>query len=253
MESFLDLLAKAEKNNWCVQPFCTTCSARDFRAALTEIELLGNDLRKTHPSELLEYHSWADALRITAYDFRFTIDWDSILQSWLIEASESVIFLDHVFFYLIANVPCKATTREKWADVCIGTALSSKNPSLLETLVRTLGISAAIYPELIEVALEISAANYRLHQALVKTGYLRHKDEIAKENRAIRMRLSATRNLRAAIRRKDIKAIESMLRWKPNLDEKDYEGVSIADFARASNDNRIRKIFETYRNHLLLD
>ncbi len=252
MGSFLDLLAKAEKNNWCVQPFCTTCGARDFRTALSEIESLGNDLRKTHPHELLEHHSWADALRITAYDFQFTIDWDSILQSWLIEAGENVIFLDHVFFYLIANVPCKTTTHEKWADVCKATALSSKNPSLLESLIRVLGTSAVNCPELIEVALEISVANYRLHQALVKTGYLRREDEIAKENRANMMRLSASRNLPAAIRRKDVKAIESMLRWKPNLDEKDNEGVSIADFAKASNDDRIRKIFETYSYSLAL-
>lgn len=245
MGSFVDLLVKAEKEQWCVQPFCTTCGARNFRTQLAKIESLAEDLRKTRPPELLEHLSWSDALRITAYDFRF-IDWDSILQSWLPEAVGNINFLDHVFFYLIAHVPCKLETREKWVDACIGTALDSKNPSLLESLIRVLGASAATHPKLIETALEISLTNYRLHHALVKNGYLRREDEIARETRENKMRLRATQNLRAAIRRRDIKAIESMLRWKPDISKKNQDGVSIADFASLSSDNRIHAIFDAY-------
>ena len=246
MESFLDLLTKAEKEQWCVQPFCTTCGARDFRTRLAEIKSLGDDLRKTHPLELLQHPSWSDALRITAYDFRFSIDWDSILQSWLLEASEDVIFLDHVFFYLLSKVPCKTATHEKWVAACISVALSSKSPSLLESLIRVLGASAANHPKLIAAAIEISSTNYRLHHALAKAGYVCSENETARENRKIKMQVRATRNIRAAIRRRDIRAIESMLQWKPDLSMKDQEGISIADFARQSNDNRIHAIIDAY-------
>lgn len=246
MGSFVDLLVKAEKKRWCVRPFCTTCGSRDFRTRLAEIESLAEDLRKTHPSELLEHRSWSDALRITADDFRF-MDWDSILQSWLLESGDNINFLDHVFFYLIANIPCKSETREKWVNVCIATALGSKNPSLLESLIRVLDATASNHSELIEIALEISPTNYRLHRALVKSGYIRREDEVAREIRASKMRLCATQNLRAAIRRRDIKAIESMLRWKPDINEKNQDGVSIANSAGLSNDNRIHAIFDAYR------
>jgi hypothetical protein len=247
MGLFVDLLVKAEKEHWCGTYFCTTCGNRDFRTRLAEIEMksLAEDLQKTHTHELLAHPSWSDALRITAHDFRF-MNWDGILQSWLPEAGENINFLDHVLFYLINYVPCKSETRELWVSVCIAKALSSKNPSLLESLIRVLGSSAANHPEVIEAALEISATNYRLHNALVKTGFLRSEDEISRENRARKMQLRATRNLHAAIRRKDVKAIAYMLQWRPYLDAKDREGVSIADFAKASNDNRIIEIFKTY-------
>lgn len=241
MGSFVDLLVKAKKEQWCVRPFCTTCGSRDFRTHLAEIESLAEDLLKTHPLELLVHPSWSRALRIAAYDFRL-MDWDSILQSWLSKAGGNINFLDHVFFYLIENVLCKSETREKWANVCIETALDSKDPSLLESLIRVLGVSAATRTELIETALEVSLTNHRLHQALVKSGYLRREDEI----RASKMRQRASKNLLAAIRRRDIKAIESMLRWKPDISEKNQDGISIADTARLSNDNRIHVIFDAY-------
>ncbi len=247
MGLFVDLLVNAEKEHWCVTYFCTTCGNRDFRTRLAEIEMksLAEDLKKTHTHELLAHPSWSDALRITAHDFRF-MNWDGILQSWLPEAGENINFLDHVLFYLINYVPCKSETRELWVNVCIATALGSKSPSLLESLITVLGASAATHPELIETAFKISHTNSRLHRALVKSGYLRHEDEIAKENRESKMRLRATQNLHAAIRRKDIKAIESMLRWKPDITEKNQVGVSIADSASLSNDNRIHAIFGAY-------
>lgn len=247
MGLFVDLLVKAEKEHWCVTYFCTTCGGPDFRTRLAEIEMdsLAEDLRKTHPHELLAHPSWSDALRITANDFRL-MNWDGILQSWLPEVGENIDFLDHVLFYLINYVACKSETRELWVNVCISTALGNKNPSLLESLIRILGTSAATHPELIKTALEISPTNYRLHHALVKSGYLRRQDEIAREIRVSKMRLRATQNLRAAIRRRDIKAIESMLRWKPDISEKNQDGISITDSVSLSNDNRIHAIFDAY-------
>jgi hypothetical protein len=250
---FLGLLAEAEQKEWCVRFFCTTCGARDFRTRLKNIgpTALIEDLRKTNPYEILKHQGWTDALRITEHDFGITMDWDSILQSWLseIQRSESyeyITFLDYVLFHLLWHVPRQAETYKQWLDACVAAAISSRDPSLLESLIRVLGTDTATYPKLLETALEIHPTYSWLHDALAESGYLPSRHKIAKEKRESKMRLRATRNLRAAIRRRDINAIESMLRWKPDLDEKDEEGGSIADLARSSNDDRIRDVFENY-------
>jgi len=226
---FLQAVVDAGGKNWCVRPWCTTCGARDFRAAVASIEDLQPKLETVDLQDLTSHRDWCDALRVTAIDHRISIDWGRILSCWLPFAQGHIDFADHVFYYLVNHVPCDHQTRGNWLATCVALALSTKHTSLLESLVRTLGSEAATYNDLIATALEQSSRSPRLRDALAKAGLVPSEGDLRREQR----RKIAGHHLFGAIRRNDIRAVRALVARRADLTLKDQEGRTPSEYARS--------------------
>lgn len=167
--SFLKLVEKAERENWCVRPWCTTCGSRDFRASVATTSDLQSALESIDLQALVSHAEWCDMLRIVALDTPL-LNWNRIFSSWLPFAKKHVDFADHVFFYLVSRVPCDKRTFDDWRETCISLALETSNTSLLESLVRILGKRASKYEDLLESAVRESSRCSLLRNALEKVG-----------------------------------------------------------------------------------
>ena len=226
---FHHVVADAERNNWCVRPWCTTCGAHDFRTAVASIADLQTALESIDLDELTSHRDWCDALRVTAIDHRISIDWGRILSSWLPYAQGHIDFADHVFYYLVNYVPCDRQTRATWQAICVDLALRTKDVSLLESLVRTCGPESANYNDLITAALEQSTRSPRLKDALIKAGLVPSEDDVHREQK----RKVAGHNLFGAIRRNDIRAVRALLVRRADLAVRSQEGLTPLEYARS--------------------
>lgn len=71
--AFIQILRRAIKEKWCIQPYSTTCGTRDFRSALRdsggELEVpLANTLADINLDELTVLPRWDSALEIAVRD-----------------------------------------------------------------------------------------------------------------------------------------------------------------------------------------
>jgi uncharacterized protein with HEPN domain len=82
--AFLELLMRAEQENWCTKALCTTCGALDYRNSLKEIEreirieaIANMDLR------VLEHNvDWQMATNIALWELADGETMTRILDSW---------------------------------------------------------------------------------------------------------------------------------------------------------------------------
>ena len=229
MNHFLQIVTNAERKNWCVQPWCTTCGARDFRTAVASIADLQTALESIDLDELTSYRNWCDALRVTAIDYRISIDWGRILSSWLPYAKKHIDFADHILYYIIKYVSYDRQTHAAWLSTCVKLALRTKHTSLLESLVRTHGRELLKYNDLITMAFESSVHSPCLKDALIKAGLILAEIDIRREQK----RKVAGHNLFGAIRRNDIKAVSALLAKGADLSVKNQEGQTPTEYARS--------------------
>ncbi|TVL96557.1 MAG: hypothetical protein CV087_23680 [Candidatus Brocadia sp. WS118] len=243
---FLEVLNDAVLNKWCVQPWCTTCGASDFRTAVAAISDIQSDLENVDLRQLISYRQWCNALRITAADRMFTINWGRILSLWLPYAREHIDFADHILYYLVNNVPCEGRIRDEWVAACVELAVLNEHVSLLESLVRILGENSGKYPELIPTALKQISCSTRLKNALIKAGLVPSEDEVRLEQK----RKIAGRNLFGAIRRKDYKAIRALLARQADLTITDKDGRTPQEYAESLGYRDIVDILEVTRTYV---
>ena len=225
---FLQIVTDAERNNWCVRPWCTTCGAHDFRTAVASIADIQTALESIDCDELTSHRDWCRALRVTAIDHRISLDWGRILSYWLPYAQRHIDFADHVFYYLVNRVPCDRLTRATWLSICVDLALRTKHVSLLESLVRTSGAESANYNDLISAAVEQSVRSPRLKNALIKAGLVPSEDDVHRDQK----RTIAGHNLFGALRRNDIRAVRALLVRRADLTVKSREGLTPLEYAR---------------------
>jgi hypothetical protein len=164
---YLQVIDDAERNNWCVMLWCTTCYADQFRSAVRRISDLQSALELLDLDQFTSYKNWCSMIRITAIDRRKSLNWNAILMTWLPYARSHVGFADKVLYQIVRNVPCDRETRSEWIALCVDLALHTKHSSLLESLVRILGPAAANHKNLVETAMESSASSALLKNALV--------------------------------------------------------------------------------------
>ncbi len=239
--SLLQVIAEADRMNWCVRPWCTTCGARDIRSAVASITNLQSTLESVDLEKLTSYRNWSDALRVVAIDNRISLDWGHILLSWLPFASEHVEFADHVLFYLVRELPCDRQVRDSWVNMCVDLALKTKHISLLESLVWLLGKNATKYDGLIENALEQSSNSSLLRKALVKAGFVPSDGDIRQKQK----RELSGRHLFGAIRRNDLKAIQALLAKGAILSITDKQGRTPLEYAKSLKRTEITQMLES--------
>lgn len=168
---FIELLRRAEEQNWCVQPYCTTCGARDFRSALREIsgELGGplvDALADLNLNELTSYAKWDDAIVIAVRTLPLSSQVISLLEAWLSRAIENVRFFDVVLFKFVRHLPEKYTIKEQWITKGISIAVRTKDFSLTESLILILRDKAVQHEQLIQLAKQFAADSKQMRRVL---------------------------------------------------------------------------------------
>ena len=175
MNPFFEILTEAVQNNWCIDPDCTTCGAQDFRRALHSPTALRNQsltdvLKSLEINELRNFRCWEGTVRIALNEIRNASDMDQILQAWIPQLSENIRLADIVLFHFIRRgalfTPVSIEVWQKWVDNCISLAFATKDESLLESLVYTLGSSIKNNLELWELIVQASKNSRSLQRAL---------------------------------------------------------------------------------------
>ena len=175
MNRFMSLLQLARRNRWCTKPYCTTCGASEFRAALRQLGAeLADDLADIDLGLLEGTPDWADALRLALDELQNADLKDRVLASWLPLIDEHVRLADLVLFYYVRRgalfAPMSIEVLRLWLTKCIDLALLTKDESLVESLLYTLGAGYREYPALDVVARGLARDSRRVSLALQRQG-----------------------------------------------------------------------------------
>lgn len=175
MNEFTELVKLAVASRWCTDLYCTTCGNMEFRTRLATLDNglggpLSNLLSNLDLDEFTRIGKWLDCLRIAFIHLPFAPQRDGLLKNWLPYARTNVRFADGVLYYIVRYTG--GEVRESWVSSCVDLALESKDPSLVESLIWTLGSDLTHYPNLADIALTLVTASPKVQTALRKTGNL---------------------------------------------------------------------------------
>lgn len=179
MNSFIETLRNANQQRWCVKPFCTTCGAQDFRAALRKLagangKGLVEALSSLDLSELRTLSEWDDAIRLALGEINQAPHMDEVLRAWLPHLQENIALADVVLFYFVKRgalfAPMSVEILRVWIDACVKLAVETRNESLLESLVYTLGARVKSYADLNAVIALISSSSSKIRLAQQRSG-----------------------------------------------------------------------------------
>ncbi len=167
VNSFLKALRQAAKENWCVQPYCTTCGAREFRSALRQVggELggpLADALADVNLDELTSLPKWNDAIEIVPLPGQAI----SLLERWLARADENIRFFDVVLYKLVRYLPEEHPVRAQWIAKGIAFAVETRDFSLVESLILTLRGKAVQHEQLMHLAKQFAVGSKQMQRVL---------------------------------------------------------------------------------------
>jgi hypothetical protein len=106
-----DLIAHAEEEKWCVNPWFTTCGNRDFRRALEELSRkepnnIAQLMAEHSPAHLQTFSNWTGSIEICFLYLTPGTHFHQVLDAWLPQIGENTIrFADNVLYRIIKNVP----------------------------------------------------------------------------------------------------------------------------------------------------
>lgn len=171
VNSFLKVLHQAVKENWCVQPYCTTCGAREFRSALRQVGgefggLLANALAEVNLDELTSLPKWHDAIEIAVRDLPLLGQVTSLLEHWLGRANSNVRFFDVVLYKLVRYLPEEHPVRVEWIAEGIALAVETRDFSLVESLILTLRSNAVQHDRLMHLAKKLAIESKQMQRVL---------------------------------------------------------------------------------------
>ncbi|MCK5706218.1 MAG: hypothetical protein KAI43_01100 [Candidatus Aureabacteria bacterium] len=175
---FLQLVKKANDLNWCTQPYCTTCGSLEYHNELKKLsgELggqLSNALSELDPNEITKIENWCDALTIAFIDLHFSLQVESILESWFKKIKVNINFTDFVLFNIIKCFPSDNQIHKKWVSECINIALEKNCFSLVESLILVLGKDTLKNPELLELGKEFASSSDQMKRVLLNACNIR--------------------------------------------------------------------------------
>jgi hypothetical protein len=172
---FLDIIRKANEEKWCVRPYCTTCSAQEYRSSLKELSGplgggLANALEDVTPHELTSIPNWQDALLTAIIDLPISVQVEGVLKAWLLRIDPSSIsFADYVIFKVVRALPKNSEVRSAWIQRCITLSLECEHISLTESLLLILKKEAFNYPEFISAAKHHAENSHQMKRVLLSS------------------------------------------------------------------------------------
>jgi len=116
---------------------------------------LANELENLPLSDFLKLQHWEGQLCIAFAMLKGGGLQSGILRRWLETCPEDVRFIDVVVFYLLPHAFAPAGINEQWIAKALGLAVSSRDYSLVESLVWRLGGGLDKYPDLLKLATEL--------------------------------------------------------------------------------------------------
>lgn len=168
---FIEIVHKAEQNNWCTIPYCTTCGNTEIRNELRNIAGLGgselaNMLSEIAPSEIMKLPNWTDCIRLSFFEITYPGHQEKVLNSWLINLENQVYFADPILFYVVRTLPFGLSVGKNWVVKCVSMATETKNESLVESLIWTLKEKIREYPDLLHLAQQLTSSQ-KIRNALL--------------------------------------------------------------------------------------
>lgn len=142
---FLKAVKLARENRWCTNPVCTTCGAYDFRDALRRRGLrnLADDLATVDLNVLRRTGQWRDPLRLALDQLAAPEMKDRVFLAWYPQLDSHISVADLVLFYFVRRgalfAPMSVDVLTKWRDKCVELGCKTRDESLLESLIYTLG------------------------------------------------------------------------------------------------------------------
>ena len=144
MNRFLKILESARGSKWCMNLYCTTCGAMEFRSAMKQLgDGLADELASLDLSALTEMPNWDETLRLVLDDFRKPELMDRVLTAWLPQLDRNIRVADLILFYYVRRgsifAPMSIEVLQRWCDKCIELAVKTGDESLVESLIYTVG------------------------------------------------------------------------------------------------------------------
>lgn len=167
----LALIAHAHAQNWCTEPYCTTCGSHDYRKKLKELAgdlggPLADALEQIDIAELIALPNWRGALELAFNSLPLgPLQAEGALRRWLPQLSSHIDFADHVLFRIVRYMPA-SELRTQWVDACLDIAVATNNASLVETLILVLDSKASEYLTLIEAATKHAPTSRQMRRIL---------------------------------------------------------------------------------------
>jgi hypothetical protein len=130
---------------------------------------------KEHLAEELESLPLLDFLKLEHWDrclcLAFEIINDqqlhaTILREWIKMCPDSTHFVDLVVFYLLPHVDLNSDLTKEWTERAIKLAITTKDPSLVESLIWRLKANAKVYPDFISLANEMRTHSPAIEKAM---------------------------------------------------------------------------------------
>ncbi|MFZ4858176.1 MAG: hypothetical protein ACOYL3_17445 [Desulfuromonadaceae bacterium] len=176
MNRFLKILESARDNKWCMNLYCTTCGATEFRSAMKQLgDGLADELASLDLSVLTEMPNWDETIRLVLDDIRKAELMDRVLTAWLPQLDRNIRMADLILFYYVRrgaiNAPMSIEVLQRWREKCVELAVQTGNESLVESLIYTLG-DFRKYPEL-DMAVQklVARGARRVEAALRQQGF----------------------------------------------------------------------------------
>ena len=169
---FVEIVRKASELRWCTRPYCTTCGNREVRTELRNIAgkngfQLADILSALKPAEIVTLPNWQDCVQLAFFEISLPGTQEKVLESWLPEIDNQIHFADVVLYYVIRTLPFRESVGKNWIERCIALSNTSRNESLVESLLFVLGRKSEAYPDFLSFARQFESSP-KIQKALRK-------------------------------------------------------------------------------------
>ena len=180
VKTFEEIVGLAEQNRWCVQLYCSTCRSHRFREELRKLSeeyggSIANVLCASNLDDLRMFTNWDDAVHVALNEINEASDMDKVLKTWIQGLNSNIMLADLILYYFVRRgaifAPMSTAVLKEWTDECKKLAVNSKNESLLESLIFTLGKEIYDDQELMETIKTASKDSVKIQRALQKSVY----------------------------------------------------------------------------------
>lgn len=141
---FVEIVQKASRLGWCTRLYCTTCLnhelREEFRKLAGEVGFeLAEQLAELAPSEVVLLPNWENRIRLAFLQIALPGPQQKVLDAWANKLDREIRLADIVLFYVVRILPFGQYISSRWIDKCISLALETRDESLTESLIWTLG------------------------------------------------------------------------------------------------------------------
>jgi hypothetical protein len=177
MASLASVVEEAIRARWCTKVACTTCGASSYRNALATA-------RKEDPTGFDEaLVSWPFEGWVRFEDRRGAVFHalnalgssnavSRVLERWMTRPETPTWLLDAVLFDIVRAGLAQAAVQEAWLQRALDAARVTRDVSLVESLLYTLGGAARQHISLLGLAEGLAASEPRVARALRHVGLM---------------------------------------------------------------------------------